>query len=258
VALAVLVPFAGRLGDLWHGAVGIRRAARAVPLGASPADPWIVLGFVGLALGLAAGLAFARPASWRAWLDARAELVALLLGAGVVLAVQRPLFVHHWALLAVPLALLAASCAPARPRPGALVALAGAVLLLLPGALRGRVLLAPQARADLARAAASVREGTGPGERVVSDLPLVPLEAGRAAVPRTVDASLVRVGSGALSRAEVLRAADGAGAVVVGRAFAAVPGLEAALAVRFPRVVSVGSARVLRGGPRRRRGRPGP
>jgi hypothetical protein len=80
---------------------------------------------------------------------------------------------------------------------------------------------------------------------VVSDLPLVPLLAGRPSAPETVDPSYVRVGTGELDRGAILAATDRAGAVVVGRSFAQVDGLAEALARRFPRVVALpGGVRV--------------
>jgi len=254
VAAAVLAPLAGRWGALWHGSVGIRGAARGVALGDSGLDVRFVLGFVGLAIALAAGVALARPRSWREWLDERAALVALLAGGVALLAVQRPLFLHHWALLSVPMAVLAASAAPSwtpGPRQATAVAAAGvAVLLLLPGAVRGRNPQSPRERARVALIAAAVRGASAPADAVVSDLPLVPLAAGREAIPDTIDASLVRVGSGALDEAAVLRAARSAEVVVVGRAFATMPGLGSRLAVRFPRAVRVGDATVwLHGSP---------
>lgn len=249
VTVAVLLPHATRLGDLWDGAVGIRGAARGVAIAPSDPDLAIVLGFAGLGLGALAAIGLAAPASWRSWADDRAALIALLTAAAAMLTVQRPLFLHHWALLSVPLAVLTASALPRGLRAPHAVALAAALVLLLPGAMRGRVVLSDEAGAQLAGVARAVAGVTPPGEVVVSDLPLVPLAARRPADASTVDASLVRVGSGALDETAVLRAAAGARTVVVGRAFTTMPGLLPALSSRFPRSRIVGGVRVLTADP---------
>jgi hypothetical protein len=150
----------------------------------------------------------------------------------------------------VPAAQLAASATPRATGWRHAAALAVVLALLSPGATRGRVVLTDGARADLARIAAAVEDATPPGSAVVSDLPLVPLVAGRPAPPSTIDASLVRVGSGALGRTEVLHAAERAAAVVAGRAFTTLPGLVPALSSRFPRSRTVAGVRVMwRGSP---------
>jgi hypothetical protein len=56
--------------------------------------------------------------------------------------------------------------------------------------------------------------------------------------------AVLRVTSGSLDRARIIAAAQRAQTTVVGRAFRLVPGLEAALARRYDRVVEVGDARV--------------
>jgi hypothetical protein len=225
--------------------VGIRAAARAVTFAPSEPDVPALLGFAGLGIGALSVVALAAAPSWRRWAGDRAALLALLAAAAAMLAVQRPLFLHHWALLSVPVALLTASALPRGLRAPHAVALAAAVVLLLPGAMRGRVVLSDEAGAQLARVARAVASVTPPGEVVVSDLPLVPLVARRPADASTVDASLVRVGSGALDEAAVLEAATGARTVVVGRAFATIPGLLPALSSRFPRSRVIDGVRVL-------------
>lgn len=250
VAALTLLPLASRWGDLWHGAVGIRGAARGVDIAASGLDVPFALGFAGLGVAALSGIALAPAAGLRRWVDERAGLIALLVASALLLALQRPLFLHHWALLSVPAALVAASAFPRRIGWRHAAALTVALALLSPGAIRGRVVLASDARAELVRIAGAVETATPVGSAVVSDLPLVPLLAGRPAPASTIDASLVRVGSGALGRAAVLRAAERAETVVVGRAFATVPGLVPALSSRFPRSRTVAGVRVMwRGSP---------
>lgn len=50
--------------------------------------------------------------------------------------------------------------------------------------------------------------------------------------------------TGSLDPAAILRAADAAGAAVVGRSFREVPGLQAAISRRFARVEDVGGVAV--------------
>jgi hypothetical protein len=73
----------------------------------------------------------------------------------------------------------------------------------------------------------------------VSDLPLVPLLADRPASLATADPSFVRVSTGSLRRREIVLASRGAGAAVVGRSFATVPGLRPRLGSIFEHTVRV-------------------
>jgi hypothetical protein len=210
----------------------------------------MTLGFVALVAALLAGLIADRPWSPRRWVEERAELIALLAGGLIFVTVHKPLFDHHLVVVSVPLALLAATALPRHPAPQAAAAVVLCAVMLLPGALEGRRELAPPDRERLDRIAATVRLSTLPGDPVVSDLPMVPLIAGRSAPPETIDASYTRILSGQLTLSDVLRATDGAGAVVVGRAFAVMPGLERHLRRRFERRVHFGPTTVyLRGGP---------
>ena len=246
VALANL----GALGALWDGAVILHLKARE----SDPAHPThlpgppqallvilIVLGYAGLVTILAGGILAARGPA-RAWLRDRADLIALALGGIALCALQRPLLHHHLVAIAWPLALLAASALPARPRGRPLALVAAGLTLLVPWVVHGRILLPAHDRAQVRQLAAVVRADTQPGQAVVSDLPLVALAAGRPPAATTVDPSFVRVDTGSLTRAQVLRAADGAGAVVVARAFATIPGLDVALRARFAVRREVGGA----------------
>jgi hypothetical protein len=249
VFAAVLVPYADALDSLWAGAVGVHLDARgaeaALPIGGPPFSAVfpIVLAYAGLVAVLAAGLASRERAELGRWARERADLLALLAAGVALVAVHRPLMHHHLVIMAWPLALLAGSTLPSR-RHLLAIAAAGA-LLLAPLAIAGRGTLSDTERGRLRAAAELVRSGTAPGQTVVSDLPLVPLLAGRPSAPETVDPSYVRVGAGGLDRRAILAAADRAGAVVVGRSFARVDGLERALVRRFPRTVALpGGVRV--------------
>jgi hypothetical protein len=247
VVAAALAATAGSWGEIWTGVAGIREGARAVsPPGDSPVAWPTVLGFAGLAVLLAAGLG----GRSRAWLRRRAVLVAPLAAGLLFVALHRPLFAHHWAVVAVPLALLAGSACDRPGRRTAALAAVAAAALLAPGAWAAREVMPAGEREGTARIAALVGGATAPGEPVVSDLPLVPLAAGRRAPPATIDASYVRLGAGGLPRADLDRAVRDAGAAVAGRAFLTVPGLRAELRARFPVLVRVGAAEVyLRGRP---------
>jgi hypothetical protein len=195
--------------------------------------------FAGLMTLAVAGVLRVPRANVRAWCAARADLVGLLAGGLLLCAVQRPLLQHHLVVVGWPLALLAASAIPSATSRGTLVAAGLGLGLIVPWVGHGRDTLGPSEMERARHAASVVRTIAGPGRRVVSDLPIVPLLAGRPAAPQTADPSYVRVATGSLSRRVVLAAAEGTGAVVVGRAFTGIPGLERELARRYgaPRVV---------------------
>lgn len=251
--------YAGALGALWDGAVGFHLEARGAVRIPAPKPLEIVLGmtagFVGLFALAAAGALRVPRAELRSWTAARADVLGLLAGGLLLCAVQRPLLQHHLVVVAWPLALLAASSVPRRAGPRALATAVAGLALLAPWAGHGRPTLDGPELGPVRAAAAVVRATTVPTDRVVSDLPIVPLLAGRPVAPETADPSFVRVGTGSLDRATVLRASAGAGAVVVGRAFEQLAGLEPALRRRFGPPDVVGGVRVYvrradRGAPR--------
>lgn len=250
---ALVIAIGGRSPAIWEGVFGFRGAARGVTQPAAPPDGddlAMTLGFVALVAALLAGVLSDRPWSARRWLEERAELLALLGGGLLFVSVHKPLFDHHLVIVSVPLALLAATAWPRNPAPQAAAAVVLCAVMLLPGALEGRRELAPPDRHRLERIAATVRVSTLPGDPVVSDLPMVPLMAGRSAPPETIDASYTRILSGQLTLRDVLQATNGAGAVVVGRAFGELPGLEGHLRRRFEKRVHFGPTTVyLRAGP---------
>ena len=252
-ALAVLtatgIVYASVLDDLWRDAVEMhlqaRHAAVQLPHPSIAAQvALIVTAYVGIISILSVGLLHVRRDELLGWARRRLDLLATLAAALLLIAVNRPLLHHHLVILAWPLALLAASTLPARLPPRALAAVAVGGLLLVPWAVRGRDTVEGSESQRIDAAAAIVRNQTEPGETVVSDLPLVPLEAGRAAAAATVDPSAVRIGTGSLDRAQIVAAADGAGATVVGRSFADIPGLERDLATRYERVVEFDGIRI--------------
>jgi hypothetical protein len=244
VLTAVGIAYAGVLGELWSGAVGLHLHARgagfALPQPSIAAEvTLIVTGYVGILSMLALGIRHLPRAQTSAWARARADLLATLAFGVLLVAVNRPLLHHHLVILAWPLALLAASTLPTRVPARAVAAAALGGLLLVPWAVHGRETVREQDAARILAAADVVRAATDPAEPVVSDLPLVPLLADRKPATATVDPSAVRIGTGSLDRHDVLVAAERSGAVVVGRALAFVPGLCRELKRRYgaPKIV---------------------
>ncbi len=177
----------------------------------------------------------------RAWLPAAAALAGLAVpgrrrlrvglalwcgGALAFLLVHRPVFTHHVALLAPPLAAAAAVGLEALwRRAGTVPALAVAAALLLAVGVRGRPREAGPSAADQA-ALAFIARSTGPDARIASDAQMLVFRAGRRCPPELVDTSRVRVASGSLDAATALRAAGSAELVLLwsGR-LAALPGM---------------------------------
>lgn len=245
---ALLAISFGALGPLYDGAVAFHLKARDAPAIAA-SDPLsivvlIVLAYLGIMIVLLLGLARLRRPEALAWLRARADLAGLLAGGLLLCAIQRPLLHHHLVVVAWPLALLAASTLPPRPDRRTWGLAAAGAALALPLALHGRWTVPEEERARLAEIATLVRTHTAPTDAVVSDLPLVGLLAERPSALATVDPSYVRVSTGSLDTVAILRAADAAGAAVVGRSFREVPGLQAAIEDRFDRTEEVGGVAV--------------
>jgi hypothetical protein len=249
VLTAVGVAYASVLGELWSEAIGLhlhaRSSAVALPHPSIAAEvALIVTGYVGILAMLAIGLRHVPRTQLSAWARARADLLATLVFGVLLIAVNRPLLHHHLVILAWPLALVAASTLPTRLPARAAAAAALGCLLLVPWAVRGRDTVQGAESARINSAAAVVRQETDPDQTVVSDLPLVPLAAGREAAAETVDPSAVRIATGSLDQREILTASEGAGAIVVGRAFTFIPGLCRELKRRFGAPILVDGIRI--------------
>jgi hypothetical protein len=246
---AVGIAYAGVLGDLWREAVGLHLRAHgsAVVLphpSIAGQVALIVTGYVGILAVLTVGLRHVPRNQLASWARLRLDLLVTLAAGLLLIAVNRPLLHHHLVILAWPLALIAASTLPTRVPERAVAVAALGCLLLLPWAIRGRDTVQGAESARIDAAAAVVRSSTAPGQTVVSDLPLVPLTAGRETASATADPSAVRIGTGSLTREQILEAAGGAGATVVGRSFRLVPGLAPELKLRYARVADVDGIRV--------------
>ncbi len=110
-----------------------------------------------------------------------------------------------------------------------------------------RVELLADPEPDVRAAADVVAAATGPGDTIVSDLPIVAHLAERSLPGELVDTSFVRFESGSLDAACVLAATDAAGArvAVVGRMFRSEPAVLAGLETRFPERRTFGEITVL-------------
>lgn len=237
---STVLAYAEVLGPLWHGAVGLHLEARGAPVDLPRPSILVAVvlissAYAGLLAILLAGLVERDRPQIKAWARRNADLIALFAAGFALCAVQRPLLNHHLVVIAWPLALLAGSALPSRlpsRRTSLVLAVAGA-LLVVPWAIHGRDTVEPAEERPLREIARYVSAETAPQATVVSDLPSINVMAGRASAPSTVDPSWVRVQTGELSKGDILAASAASQAVVVGRAFRAVPGLESSLAQRF-------------------------
>jgi 4-amino-4-deoxy-L-arabinose transferase-like glycosyltransferase len=259
LACAVLLaPFAPQWGALYDQMIGFHVVARGTSSGGPfanllllPDITWIVAAF-GLAVAL-----------WRR-MGSALPLLAWLLAGVLVLVVQRPLFDPHVLILAPPLALLAALGGVAAieqvrlrwdVRTRASLLIAGTLVALGATILAGLWLDAHQARSDLAytggtraQMVQALRDRAIPDGLVVTDDQYVAALAGRDTPPELVDTSLVRIGAGSLTTAEVeqLIRRDGVRVVLfaTGR-FDHLPGFRAWVETNFHPVKSFGAGETL-------------
>lgn len=240
-AAAWLLPFAGLLPQLYAQVVGLHLAARAIATGDAAGVASTLLGLAPLFVAAAAGLLIAYRSGGRLF----APVLAWLAGAGLLLAVQHPLWPHHLAAVAVPAALAAAPLArllPARLRPPVFAA---AVLAVVAGSAVFALSI-PDDRAQRL-AAAELAQRVSAGRRVITDDQYTVALAGRDVPPGLVDTSQVRIVSGSLSGAELLAAADdpeNAGILEATGRLRLLPALPQAEA-RFPRHEELAGGREL-------------
>jgi hypothetical protein len=239
---ALLIAYAGALGELWGSVVSDHRDARG--LGTSywdnvervllhPLD-WRTPAGVLVPLGLIAAVVLLR----------RVELLALgvwIAASALLLVVQQPLLDHHFVLLAAVLAVPAGAGLGATvdrvPAPARYAAAGVAALALVAGFVQEERRLWRQDGdpSGVTWAADELRRRTRPDDLVGTDLPIVAYLADRRVPGQLVDSSFVRLGTGSLTDGEILDALDGAPAVVVGRLYAERPALVGALRQRYPR-----------------------
>jgi hypothetical protein len=234
----------GALPDLWRTVVTEHRHARG--LGPSLGDNVHRVLVHPLDWGTPAGVLVPIGLVCAALLLRRVETLALaswIVAAALFLVVQRPLLDHHFVLVATVLAVPAGSGLGAAvrriPRPARVVVAGLVALALAAGVFQEERRLAREADGEPAavrRAAALLEERTLPDELVATDLPIVPYLAQRLVPGQLVDSSFVRLGSGALTDAEILDVLrrDRIRAVLVGRLYAERPQLLRQLRELYP------------------------
>ena len=256
VTLVLLVSYAGSISALYDDVVAFHTDARSFDDASGgniervvrwfhPRTVFTLLAAVGAVVWLARG---ARPRLLvPLWLWA--------LASAAFLAWQRPLLDHHFVLLSAAVAVAAGASlsdvgGSARTRRAAAAVLS---LVLVAGYAQEwrRVDLLADPEPDVRAAADAVAAATGPGETIVSDLPIVAHLAERSLPGELVDTSFVRFESGSLDAPCVLAATDAAGArvAVVGRMFRSEPALLAGLEARFPERRTFGEITVLERSP---------
>jgi hypothetical protein len=247
---AILLPTAGSLGAIWRDAVEFHLNARST--GAStiagnvqrvlripyPQTPFGVLSLLVIAVALLAIHRRRRLPHWELW--------TWPVAATALLVVQRPLLDHHLVLLSAALAVPVAATAgdALRSSRGRTRTLAVAAL-----AVAGAVAYAQQwhdvaqaagPTADETHAVAFLRSHVAATATVASDVEIVPYLAGMRQPPQLVDLSAVRVETGSITDAEVLRASRGSAAFVVGRTIGGHRVVRRALRRRYARLANVG------------------
>jgi hypothetical protein len=259
-----LVPFLGAWPSLYDQVVRFHLRAGTLPDTGLKANIKVLASLGGeLPIELAALLAFIVALRLRLW-----RTLPLIVWAAVSLVLlldQRPLFTHHVALLAPPLAILVAVVAvtvwqtswqsahlPADatgarrvPRQTPALALALVALLALWG-LGAGVVQAAQAHGPTAQQiaiAGLLSATTQPGDYVLSDDQYLAGLANRDVPPQLVDTSSVRILSGYLTAAQIEQAAQEANVRAVlfanGR-FDQVPGLRTWVVAHFKQVADFG------------------
>ncbi len=241
---ALLVAYAGALGELWESVVADHRDAR--DLGPSVADniervllhplDWRTPAGVLVPAGLVAAVLLLR----------RVELLALgawIVASALFLMAQQPLLDHHFVLLAATLSVPAGAglgAAVTRIPEPARYAVAGlAVIAIAAGFTQEERRLWRQDGdpPGVTWASDQLRNRTGPDDLVGTDLPIVAYLADRRLPGQLVDTSFVRLGTGSLTDAKILEELEGVRAVVVGRELANRPALIRELDGRYPEQV---------------------
>jgi hypothetical protein len=254
-AAAVTASIATHLAQVWDQAFAFHVHGRQVHAPSTSANagrlvhfldpntPFALLALAAIVIGVVAA-ARRTTVHWALW--------TWPVAAAATLVVQRPLLDHHLALFAAAWALpagatIATAVGDARNivRPLALAALA---VLFAGGLVQQWRQLAPKAEdTDVAQAVARLRTLVPTGSVVASDLPIVPYRAGDRQPRQLVDLSEVRLGSGTLPDAEILRDSRSAAAFVVGRALANDDAVLAALRTRYRKRITVGSIAIYAG-----------
>ena len=247
---AVVLSVATHLGDVWRDAFlfHLKGRSEAGPAGENVhrvvhffdlRTPFAVVAVVAIGAAIVA-LILRRPwqIPWVLWTWPPAAAVALI--------GERPIFDHSLEILAAAWALpigVTLAGATAKTTGRARLAVGAATVITVAGALvqqwshLGPVSPNPDVRA----AVGQLRVLYPPGTLVASDHQIVPYLAHDREPPQLVDVSGVRVESGELTTAELLRESRDAKAFVVGRALRSDPPVLAALANRYRRRIVLGT-----------------
>jgi hypothetical protein len=175
------------------------------------------------------------------------ELWTWPVAATALLVAQRPLLDHHLVLLSAALAVPVAATTGdmLRSLRGRLRTLALAALVAAGVAASVqqwyRVAGSAGTTADETHAVAFLRSHVAAGATVASDLEIVPYLAGMRQPPQLVDLSAVRVATGWITDAQVLRDSRGSAAFVVGRTLAGHRAVRRVLRRRYTRLAYVGA-----------------
>ena len=247
---AIVLSVVTHLGDVWRDAVlfHLKGRSQAGPVSQNIhrvvhffdlRTPFSVV--AALAIGTAIVAVLLRrpwPVTWALWTWPPAAALALI--------GERPIFDHSLELLAAAWALpigVTLAAATSRTTGRARIAVGVATIVTVTGALVQQWShLAPVAPSPDVRAAVHrLRALYPPGTLVASDHQIVPYLAHDREPPRLVDLSGVRVETGNLSTAAVLRDSRGAKAFVVGRALTHDQPVLAALARRYRQRIAIGT-----------------
>jgi 4-amino-4-deoxy-L-arabinose transferase-like glycosyltransferase len=257
VAVAILLPFAGDLGQVYRGVIGLHLGAR-VGEPQTLAEKIDVFGHAGIGpvtlLAAAAGTAVATLLG-RGWVVVAAAWLATAL---LVDAVQGPLFTHHVVIVVAPLAVMGGTAIPLAVQAGVARA-PGFFSLLRPvvvaattvGGLAlvvavGLVNHPGPADPGTAPLSAAIRAHVPAGTTVVSDNQFAAASAGFWAPPSLVDTSFARISAGDLDGAQLEQATDSsqAEAIVFGtNRLMSIPGFPAWVKSHYRLVDDLGNGR---------------
>jgi len=261
VAATLLGLYAGVLGPLWADVVRFHLSTQSASIRAAPTS---LAGNVAKVEGALTDFQGLRsPFLWLVLVGGLVTLLAWrrhrLLGAaplwlwaacaGVFLIWHRPLWTHDVAALTVSLAVAGGVGLAALLVEPLLVstAVAAACVVVIAASIAHHIQRTSAGEsAGITWAAAVLRTRTHTGSEVASDLPIIPFLADRRQPDTLVDTSSTRIGSGWLTRSQILTSIERSrvSAVVVGNNFALDPKLVQAIHSRFPLVLSRDGVRI--------------
>lgn len=262
--LLVALPFAANWGVAYDQVVRFHTVAATTSGGGLRGNLMAIAHVRSEYLLWLAALAGGVLAAWgRRW--ERAPIVLWVLASVALLLQQQPLFLHHMALLAPPLVVLASGVVSASPVAGkrlagsahkiavwsGRLALVIALVAVVGGAVVGVKSDARAARSpspQTLQLAAALRVVTLPSDYVVTDDQYVAGLADRNVLPQLVDTSLVRIQSGYLTAGQLeslITSTDTRTILFSSGRFDQIPGFRAWVEAHFSAVAQVGDGRML-------------